>query len=79
VDVHVAGLAEEVVLEVVVLEIGDGVDMFASPDRNGFSQITAPPRRMRDMPRTSAGRSPTRISGAEGGVPQLGMGEDRGS
>ena len=38
-------------------------DMFASPDRNGFSHSSLPPRRMRDVPLTSSGRSPTRISG----------------
>ena len=38
-------------------------DMFASPDRNGFSQSVLPPRLMRDMPLMSAGSGPTRISG----------------
>jgi hypothetical protein len=46
--------------------------MFASPDRKGFSQITAPARRIRLVPRMSAGRSP-RGSRAEGRRAQLGM------
>ena len=50
--------------------------MFASPDRNGFSQERAPSRLMRDVPRMSSGRSPIRISGPKDGGAQLGMGEE---
>ena len=37
--------------------------MFASPDRNGFSQNTLPSRTMREAPLISDGRSPIKISG----------------
>ena len=37
--------------------------MLPSPDRNGFSQTTAPSRRMREVPRTSSGSSPMSSSG----------------
>jgi hypothetical protein len=37
--------------------------MLASPDRNGFSHKSLPERLMREVPRTSDGSAPTRISG----------------
>lgn len=39
---HVARLAEQRIFEMVMFQIGETRSMFASPDRKGFGQITAP-------------------------------------
>src|SRR5258708_256476 len=39
--------------------------IFASPDRNGFSQMAPPLRRMREAPRTCSGKGPVSLEWAD--------------
>ncbi|MGC4077396.1 MAG: hypothetical protein QM702_10255 [Rubrivivax sp.] len=51
--------------------------MLSSPDRNGFSHITLPSRRMREMPETLRGSSPVPQLRPERAEAQLRMREEQ--